>query len=100
MIEEAAPTEAQRHLRALAAEVRDELDHAAKLDIVVARIDALHVDVLSLRGEVQRLVHVGEGLTTIGSWAMRWTPYIVAIMAGANLFDIQALIAAFAARVP
>jgi predicted RNase H-like nuclease (RuvC/YqgF family) len=101
-----------QELRAVVSEYRDELNKAGKMDDAIQRIDrgfekqdqrvdrviekldAMNGEVSKLRSEVQALVRVGESLTTIGAWAMRWTPYIIAALAGANLIDLRALVAA------
>lgn len=94
MIAESPATEAERDLRAVVQEVRDELSHAAKIDGLATKLTAMHGDLSELRAEVRRLVQVGESLATVGAWAMRWTPWIVGALAGANLLDLHALLAA------
>ncbi len=100
-----ANSEARRDLRAVVDEVRDELSHAAKLqavgvgvDRVGERLDVMARELAQLRVDVQALVKVGESLALIGAWAMRWTPYIIAALAGANLLDLRALLTVLVSR--
>lgn len=97
--------DARRDLRAVVDEVRDELGHAAKLqavgdrvDRVAEKLDGLARETSQLRVDVQALVKVGESLALVGAWAMRWTPYIIAILAGANLLDLREILALLATR--
>ena len=112
MIDEAAISPNAQELRAVVSEVREEFNKAGKLDDAIQRIDrgfekqdqrvdritekldAMNGEVSKLRSEVQALVKVGESLAIVGAWAMRWTPYIIAALAGANLLDLRALVAA------
>lgn len=91
---EAPDSAAVGDLRAVVSEIRDELTHAAKIDALTGKLTSMHGDLTELRGEVRRLVQVGESLATVGQWAMKWTPWIVGALAGANLLDLHALIAA------
>ena len=112
MIDEAAISPSAQDLRAVVSEVREEFNKAGKLDDAIQRIDrgfekveqrtdrvtekldAMSSEVSKLRSEVQALVKVGESLAIVGAWAMKWTPYIIAALAGANLIDLRALVAA------
>ena len=112
MESEAAISPNAQELRAVVSEVREEFNNAGKLadvgqridrgfekqdqrvDRITEKLDAMNGEVSKLRSEVQALVRVGESLTTIGAWAMRWTHYIIAALAGANLIDLRALVAA------
>ena len=95
-MDEAPATSAETTLQAEARDVvrqlREELANAAKLGEVHERIQALERTVGEVRQDLRKLIEVFERLALIGQWAMKATPYILAVLAGSNLVNAPVLL--------
>lgn len=88
----AADDTLRQEARAVVQQLRDELTHAAKLGEVHERIQSLERKVGEVQVELKRLIEVFERLALIGQWAIKATPWILAVLAGSNIANAPVLL--------